>query len=974
MNEAITSLENQSLILLPALNPHSSENHFQAFWIRYSGKPIPDSELKTLASLCSDTVDQAFWVNPNDEQLQKLSCPQFQVITFRPGVTDNPASSFKELLHFHSLFQERIIEVHSGQFFLLNPSQNTSPFNPLIQESKVFEMQTGLGKLLQSKSFFNPKTQTFKVETFDLRGLSPQELNELSQKGFWALSEAEMLIIQKHFQDRALTDVEIEVLAQTWSEHCKHKIFAANIEYEGKTIKSLFKTFIEKPTHELQKKKDWAISVFKDNAGIVRFHESVDLCIKVETHNSPSALDPYGGALTGILGVNRDIMGTGLGARPIANTNVLLFGEPTETEPLPQGLLHPKTVFEGVHRGIQDGGNKSGIPTINGAIQFDESFSGKPLVFCGTVGVLPREIKGVPSASKNQKPGDYIVMVGGAVGLDGIHGATQSSLALDHTTPSSMVQIGDPLTQKRVLDFLLEARDQLLYSSVTDNGAGGLSSSIGEMAEQTNGAKVYLHKVPLKYPGLLPWQIFVSESQERMTFSVPKEKFEALHQLAIARGVEASCVGEFTDSGRLEIFYEHELVGDLSLEFLHHGLPKMNLKAKWNGPETRSTWKKSPKKLKPLSSLQNTLESLVKDPSLASKEKWVRQYDHEVQAATALKPFEGMQNASPNDCGIVWMGPHGNPGFEGAGVASGLAPDFSLMDGGIMALIAADEAVRNLVVTGVNPDKIALIDNFCWPDPLPSPSNPDAEHKLAQLVRTCESLSKLVYAYEMPLISGKDSMKNDFRGKLPTGEAVKISVLPTLLVTALGHHPDVRKIIKPHAKAGTKLYLLDTNPLPAREKYGNYFGATLPKYFELKSTQTLEGFDLQSTREFYQQFFHASEKNLIASAHDLSEGGLLFALFESLLFHECGIKIELSALFNSIDLPFTSENKSAFFFNENPGRILVSVASQNQAQFEAHFPSSQRLFLGEITNSGKIEIEEEVISVNHLGTLWRNVL
>jgi phosphoribosylformylglycinamidine synthase II len=958
----MTLAMNQTLIALPT----EGEAKFSLFWILYDGAALPDSEFQKVMKLVSDEVDQLFWVNPTEKQWAKLSFQQLQVVSFRPGVTDNAAHSFQDLLTFHPLFAQRKIKVHSGEAFLIQ--KNPAPFNPLIHESKIFAAPGPAAQELNQRKITEPSAPKLSleksVERIDLRGLDVKALTQLSKERFWALSEAEMLIIQKHFADRALTDVEIEVLAQTWSEHCKHKIFAATIDCDGEVIHGLFKTYIEKPTKELQQKKDWAISVFKDNAGIVRFHENVDLCIKVETHNSPSALDPYGGALTGILGVNRDILGTGLGARPIANTNVLCFGEPNETEPLPQGLLHPYEIFKGVHRGIQDGGNKSGIPTVNGAILFDESFSGKPLVFCGTVGVMPQTVKGIPSASKGQRAGDLIVMIGGAVGLDGIHGATSSSLALDSSTPSTMVQIGDPLTQKRVLDFMIEARDLLLYNSVTDNGAGGLSSSIGEMAEQTNGAKVYLDQVPLKYPGLLPWQIFISESQERMTLSVPKENFEKLKSLAIARGVDATVVGEFTNSGSLDIFYHEQTVGKLSLEFLHHGLPKMQLKAKWAGPQKRKTWKASIQKRPLLSSFTAALQTLVSDPSLASKEKWVRQYDHEVQAATAMKPFE---EHAPNDAGIIWMGAHGNSGYSGAGIASGIAPDFSLLDGGIMATLAADEAVRNLIVTGVDPDKIALIDNFCWPDPLPGSTNPDAEHKLAQLVRTCKSLADLCRTYEMPLVSGKDSMKNDFIGKLPNGEAVKISVLPTLLVTALGYHPDVRKIIKPHAKLGSHFYLLGA------QEYQHYFGMTLTKHFEIESAPELSHFDLQATRNLYAKFFQATQQEFIESAHDLSEGGLLPALFESLLLYQGGVVLDLKNILKS------GWQESAFCFGEMPGRILISVSAAHRADFENLFTEAQRIYLGEVNLSAKIELRRanqtaEAIEIAKLEQSWRGVL
>ena len=963
----------QTLIALPTRGEHQ----FNLFWIRYTGAEIQPTDLLKLAPLISDEIDQTLLVNPDAKTWTSLvaqsSRQRLQVIHFRPGVTDNPAHSFKELLAFTPLFQGRSLTVHSGEAILLGPDSALAPFNRLIHESRVFsEFNSEFSTSLRDLHFPESQAVDQKITHFELAGKSGEELEKLSVQQFWALSRDEMQVIQAHYAglgNRAPTDVEMEVLAQTWSEHCKHKIFAATIDYEDSKekfqVQGLFKTYIAKPTEDLRATKPWAISVFKDNAGIVRFDEDVDLCIKVETHNSPSALDPYGGALTGILGVNRDIMGTGLGARPIANTNVLLFGEPTETHELPKGLLHPREILKGVHKGIQDGGNKSGIPTVNGAMLFDESFSGKPLVYCGTIGVLPREINGVPSASKNQKPGDLIVMVGGAVGADGLHGATSSSLAFDQTTPSSMVQIGDPLTQKRMLDFILEARDLGLYSSITDNGAGGLSSSIGEMAEQTNGAEVWLDRVPLKYPGLLPWQIFTSESQERMTLSVPKNKIESLVALAKSRGVEATVVGEFTASGALEIKYGSSTVGNLSLAFLHNGLPKMKLKARWNGlppkEHERPTWKSQPKKRAPLSTIQKSLETLLADPSIASKENWIRQYDHEVQAATAIKPFEGVPlplgHSAPNDGGLIWLGAHGNRGFSGVGVASGICPDFSLFDAGLMAKLAADEAVRNLIVMGIDPNRIALIDNFCWPDPLPGPKNPDAEHKLAQLVRTCRSLSEVVYAYGMPLISGKDSMKNDFIGTFADGKSVKISVLPTLLVTAMGHHPDVRTAVKAHAKPGSILYLL------GQADYEQYFGMTLSKHFEINTELELRNWDLATTRALYSTFFTATQKGMIQSAHDLSEGGLMVALFETLLLNQGGI---------SLDLP--TSNAIPFLFNENPGRFLVSIAEKDCANFESTFSAQERIRLGTVDSSARIEVLGETLTLASLESIWKGAL
>lgn len=914
--------ENSTLIAIPSREEHRA----QLFWIHYSGAPIDARTLQQLAPRLTDTVDQGFWLNPKESDWNQFEHEQIQVISYLPGVTDNPARAFTELLEFESCFHGRNVRVSSGEAVFLKNGDRPLPINHLIHQQRTYSRGDALLPALHLRTIETPKTEKIEVRSYSLAGLSGAELEKLSRENHWALTTDEMQVIQNHYGNRKITDVEMEVLAQTWSEHCKHKIFRAEIDYEDQVepsrstrVKSLFKDFIQGPTEKLKTKKDWLISVFSDNAGIVRFHKNVDVCIKVETHNSPSALDPYGGALTGILGVNRDILGTGLGARPIANTNVLCFGNPNQTDPVPVGLFHPREVLKGVHKGIQDGGNKSGIPTVNGAMIFDESFAGKPLVYCGTLGVMPQTVTGRPSSEKGQKPGDLIVVVGGSVGLDGIHGATASSLGLDTSTPTGMVQIGDPLTQKRVLDFTLIARDRGLFSSITDNGAGGISSSVGEMSAQTNGAKLDLSQVPLKYPGLMPWQIMVSESQERMTLAVPPSKKQELLDLAKQMGVQANVIGEFTASGNLEVYYRTEQVANLELGFLHDGLPKMKLKAVWSGPRKTPVAKQSLRlPIKTEGSIKENLLKLAAHPSLASKEQWVRQYDHEVQAATAIKPFEGVTASAPNDGGLIWMGAHGSQSDEGVAIASGLCPHLSDVDPRWMAIQAVDESVRNVIVTGADPEKVALCDNFCWPDPLPAKENPDAHQKLAELVRTCQGLADTVLAYEMPLVSGKDSMKNDFKGNLPSGEKIKISVLPTLLATAIAYHPDVKRALKPHASPGTTLYLLGR-------------------------TWTPETFDAKKVRSLYGNFYRAFQAGALQSAHDVSEGGALFAICEKLLFHRAGIEIVMP-----------DEQAMKALFAESPGQFVISVTEAQEKKLSEFFEAKDLLKLGSVDSSGTI--------------------
>jgi phosphoribosylformylglycinamidine synthase len=920
---------------------------YQVFWLDYEGNLSP-KEKDSLTVRITDSIDQRMLFDLSEEFLKTMEGlgESVELVFMKPGVTDNPAKSFQELISRDESMKGRNISVHSG--LISRPGK--LDFNPLIQKKDTFSSRKDFHRMM-TVDFNIPLMTEVMVNEYDILKMTDAELMKLSKDNSWALSLKEMQIIQAHYKTlhRVPTDVEIEMIAQTWSEHCKHKIFSAKIDYEDGEkkvqVNGLFKEYIKQPTYDLN--KPWAVSLFDDNAGVVRFRDGIDLCIKVETHNSPSALDPYGGALTGILGVNRDIMGTGLGARPVANTDVFCVGMPDENE-LPKGLLHPTDILKGIHRGVMDGGNKSGIPTVNGAIYFDESYSGKPLVYCGTVGVLPPAIKGVDACKKGQRPGDLVVMVGGAVGIDGIHGATASSLVMDKTTTLGMVQIGDPFTQKRVMDFLLVARDRLLYNSITDNGAGGLSSSVGEMSGATNGAILNLEKVPLKYPGLMPWQILVSESQERMTLSVPKENWEALADLAHTYQVEATVVGEFTDSGKFVCNFHDKTVGEIDLSFLHDGLPKMELKARFDG--RYQSWKNNHKtKNIPQGNHAGLMHELLSHPVISSKEKWIRQYDHEVQGGTVVKPMEGLYSSAPNDAGVVWYGAHGVDGVDGFAVASGLCPHFSIDDTYLMTQMAVDESVRNLICHGADPSMVALVDNFCWPDPTPGEKNPDAEFKLAQLVRSCMALKDMMGIYGMPFVSGKDSMKNDYHG-----DKVKISVLPTLLVTALGHVPDVTNVPKSQARNGQLLYRI------GHKNYGKYFGHYLHHLTDT-DRDNRNSFDWKGIRSLYTQMFEANKKNLLSCVHDVSEGGLMVALFETLMMDKLGIGLHLPE----------EINETAWLYSELPGHFVVAIDRTKKNEFEAHFDENLREFLGEANTSGRILLKGAELSTHELTKAWR---
>lgn len=896
-------------------------------------KRLKEDELSKIAeSVLRDSIVESGEVNESsfDWSLE---------ISLKQGLTDNLGITAQIAIEdFLGSSFAPAEQVRSARKYLLRGSLTRSDVerigkellaNPLIEEIRAQKIAS-------------------QVEVVELNG----DLMAISQSRQLALNQMEMEAIRAYYSQEELrrkelglpvwpTDVELEAIAQTWSEHCKHKIFQARISYNGQIIDSIFSTYIKKATEELSEEIDWLVSVFKDNAGIIRFNDSVDLTCKVETHNSPSALDPYGGALTGILGVNRDILGTGSGSKPIANMDVLCFAPPDYPGKIPEKLLHPKRILAGVCKGIEHGGNKSGIPTVNGALVFDERYLGKPLVYCGTIGLTP-----VSYGSKKEiLPGDLIAVAGGKTGKDGIHGATFSSEELHAASPMSAVQIGDPFTQKKLLDFLLEARDLGLFRTLTDNGAGGLSSSVGELAQITNGCKIDLDKVPLKYPDLSPWEILLSESQERMTFAVPPEKRQKLQELALFHEISLAFIGTFTESGVFHVMAQGKTVAWLSLEFLHKGVPQLQLEAEWTEPL-------EPHVDLPLMDLGADLHALLSRYTICSKESIVRQYDHEVQGGSCLKPFVGPRCDGPGDASILLPVEFREAG-EGIVVSNGIAPRYSEIDAYAMAAYALSEAIANQVAVGADPNRIAILDNFCWPDPIYDPEKtPDGKHKLAQLVRASMALYDGAIALKTPIISGKDSMKNDYKMG-----GVKISIPPTLLITAVGKIPNVAKAVSMDVKMpGDLVYLVGTTK---RELGGS-------EYFAMK--QLLGGkvprIDFGLCKKIYSALFEAVQQELVASCHDCSEGGLGVALAESAFAGGYGMEIDLRGLEEMSD--------AELLFSESGGRFVVTIAPTDREVFEKICKDLPCAQLGKVREDGAflvrgkrgdLVIEEEILKL-----------
>jgi phosphoribosylformylglycinamidine synthase len=882
-------------------------------------------------------------------------------VGFRPGVTDNVGRTAREAVTYLTgrPFGEGEGVYYSVQY-LLKGKLTVSDVeriatgllcNTLIQRYAVlpvaeFMAKRGFPVTVPKVSGAAGATGRSPVQEIDLE-VSDDELMRISKEGILALTLDEMKIIQAHYRDARVleerkkvglgpkpTDVELECLAQTWSEHCKHKIFAGTVQYEDENgnkqeIRSLFKSFIQRTTKDVREKmgeKDFCLSVFKDNAGVIRFNDNHSLVFKVETHNSPSALDPYGGALTGIVGVNRDPFGTGMGSKLIFNTDVFCFADPFFEKPLPSRLLHPRRIYEGVVEGVEHGGNKSGIPTVNGSLVFDERFAGKPLVFCGTAGIMPARLNGEPCHEKSIKPGDVIVMTGGRIGKDGIHGATFSSEELNENSPVTAVQIGDPITQKRMFDFLIRARDKGLYRFITDNGAGGLSSSIGEMAGECGGCRMDLSLAPLKYPGLAPWEILISEAQERMSLAVPPEKLDEFLSMAKRFGVEASVLGEFTDSGVFHMLYGEATVAWLPMEFMHEGLPPLQLPAKWTPPQHEEP------ELCLSGDYTADLRALLGSLNVCSKESVVRRYDHEVQGGSVVKPFTGVANDGPSDAAVV------RPlldSFEGVVTAHGICPRYSDIDAYHMTANAVDEALRNYVAVGGSLDLVAGLDNFCWCDPVLSEKTPDGPYKMAQLVRANQALYDVCMEYNLPLISGKDSMKNDFYDG-----STKISIPPTLLFSVIGKIEDARKAVTMDVKRpGDVVYLLGAT--------GNELGGS--EYLALKGKvgNRVPVVDAASAYARYQAYHAAVLAGLVASCHDLSDGGLAVAAAEAAFAGGFGISLDLSAV------PWKTgqegRNDLTLLFSESASRLLVTVRPEKRDEFEALMAGSCFAPIGVVT-------------------------
>ena len=919
---------------------------------------VTADEIQQLAGrLFSDQVVESVNVAVvGDESLCQApkGCEQLLHVMRKPGVMDPVAQSAEQAIRKLGMSVSAVRTIRKYWISSL-PADAVKRLSMKVLANDSIE-QVIMGKLeLDSIELGSP--YAFELKTIAVRELSDDQLEELSKTGQLYLSLAEMQTIQKHFVElgRDPTDIELESVAQTWSEHCSHKTLAGRISYRdergARQFTNMLKETIFASTMKIREQlgdQDWCVSVFEDNAGVIRFDDEDNVVFKVETHNHPSALEPYGGANTGIGGVIRDPLGTGMGAKPICNTDVFCFAPPdTPIDELPPGVLHPKRVMKGVVEGVRDYGNRMGIPTVNGAIYFDDRYLGNPLVYCGNVGILPRD-----KSFKEPQPNDFIVAVGGRTGRDGIHGATFSSAELTSESEAlsgGAVQIGNAITEKMVMDVLLQARDQNLYNAVTDCGAGGFSSAVGEMGEKI-GAEVWLDKAPLKYEGLSYTEIWISEAQERMVFAVSDEQWPKFEAVCRAEGVEAVVIGQYKPTGRLQLKYGDDVVGDLAMEFLHDGRPPVVRSAVYEPPATQAM---KVEQYDAEESLLRILGSL----NVASKEWVIRQYDHEVQGGSVIKPLVGVKNDGPSDAAVVRPKLTSRRGIV---VSCGMNPHYGDFDPHDMAASAIDEALRNCVAVGADPAQIAILDNFCW-------GYTDRPETLGALVRAAIACEQVSVAMGTPFISGKDSLNNEFSYLNEAGEKQTISIPSTLLISAIGQVADVSKCVTMDLKnAGNAMFLVGETK---NELGGSHFG--LVNQFTGGQVPQV---DTPTAKATFTGIHRAIQQGTVRACHDLSEGGLAVAVAEMAFAGGLGAAIDLTNVPHSED----ANDDHILLFSESNTRFLLEVAPDQVEKFAAAIGEVGHAHIGHVTNSSELKISGPQtnlnIPLNKLRSAWQQPL
>lgn len=899
---------------------------------------IAPKELSLLGRflLCDPLVETCSWSGPGlpaEAGGGTSACARRVEVALRPGVTDPVADEI--LRAARELGILGLVSVATGEAFDVEGDDlNDDDLRALAERllCNAVIQRWAIGAI--EPPWPEEAAGSRAVESFDMEMMDDEALLALSTERRAALDLAEMHAIRDYYrrQGRACTDAEFETIAQTWSEHCVHKTFKAMIEVQSSAgnaarghdyppfVDSVLRSYIKKATDEIA--APWVLSAFVDNAGIIEFDDDYEISFKVETHNHPSAIEPFGGANTGVGGVIRDVMG--VSARPIAATDVLCFGPPnTAPEDVTAGSLHPRLLASGVIAGVQDYGNKMGVPTVNGGIHYHSGYTANPLVYCGCAGIAPRG-----RHPRRQAAGDRVVVLGGRTGRDGLRGATFSSMVMDSSTgelSGASVQIGAPIVQKKVSEVLLAARDAGLYSGITDCGAGGFSSAIGEMGAEL-GVDVDLSRAPLKYPGLAPWEIWLSEAQERMVLAVPPDHMDQMRALCSADDVEMTDLGHFTGDGRLVVRYGEAVVVDIDCGFLHAGPPQRRLFA---SPDA-SSFASPDASLFASPDVRLAILAMLAHPAIASRESTVRLYDHEVQGATILRPYDGATASGPQDAAVIQ--PRESTGQRGIALSNGFNHRYGERDPYRMAIAAVDEAVRNAVAVGADPDHIAILDNFCLGDP----RRPQTMWTLLEAARGCHDAA---IALGAPFVSGKDSFNNEYLA--PDG--LRVSVPPSLLISAIGIVPDIGTVPGSDFKRpGEILYRVgDSHASFGGSVYAELFG--LPAGADVSVPEPAA-----DARALYRSLHRAIAAGLVGACHDVSDGGLVVALAEMCLGGRLGASVSIEA---SGPVDTITE-----LFGESNGCLIAAVSAHNVAEFERAMAGAGVRRIGLTNDKGRLEL------------------
>ncbi len=773
---------------------------------------------------------------------------------------------------------------------------------------------------------FSKKTEKFECYEIDVFSASDDELIEISNMMGLALALSEMENIKAYFKNknRLPTDIELQALGQAWSEHCCYKSSKVPLK------KYVFGIAEDK-------------IVTREDAGIIDFDNDHYYCAALESHNHPSAVEPYGGAATGVGGIVRDVLC--MGAQPIAYIDPLFFGplDLTQSE-LPKGVKHPRFLFKGVVDGIRDYGNRIGIPTLSGQVYFHKGYTSNCLVNVGCLGIMKKK-ELIHSYAK--APGDIYIYVGGKTGRDGIHGVTFASAELkddSEKSSRSAVQVGDPITKEPVIHATLECNRKGLLEGLKDFGGGGLSCVSGELAYAAGfGAEIYLDDIPLKEEGLLPWEIWISESQERMMFLVkPKNVKEVLH-ICKQWDVTATVIGKVIDQKITRVIYKGVKILEMDMDFFTGG-------PLYNSCQRPFVIYKQKENIDPkfdMPNLNDTLKKIIGTFNIASKEWVIRQYDHEVRGSTVIKPLHGKINFECHGDATV-LKPL-EESFRGLAITANINPRFMERDPYWGAYSAIDETCRNLVSVGANPDSLLDCLNF---------GNPEKPEKMGEFYEACRGIGEAARELSLPFISGNVSFYN---------ESVKTSVPATPLIMGIGIVNDIRKCVtSDFKKQGNLVYLVgkETDKEMGGSEYYNLLnvdGGVVPKT------------DINILKNCMKSILTAIDKKQIVSCHDISEGGLAVCISEMCIGGDIGVKTNL----NNVSKNLRSDFK---LFSESNTRWIVEVEKEKQREFEKILKDNKTssIKIGEI-KSNKLVIEDngkKIIDqkICNLRDIWKNTI